>query len=106
MPNKYEIGDVVSGSNLAENFKGQTLTAVGFARGSDTPLCVLRSHGSTSRTLISDMDGEAMDFLVVSHTDTISVPEARAKFGNLWGNRHLRREAQGVTGYQGISKVA
>lgn len=106
MPRKYEIGDIVSGSNLAENFKGQTLTAIGFARGSDVPLCVLRSHESTSPTLISDMEGEAMDFLVVSHSDTIALPEARAKFGNLWGKRHLRREAQGETGYQGIAKVA
>ena len=56
---KYEIGDIVSGSNLAENFKGQTLTAVGFTRGSDVPLCVLRSHESTSPTHIADIDGEA-----------------------------------------------
>ncbi len=97
---KYEIGDIVSGSNLAENFKGQTLTAVGFARGSDVPLCVLRSHESTSPTHIADIDGEAMDFLVISHSDTISVPEARAKFGSLWGKRHVRREAQAETGYQ------
>jgi hypothetical protein len=48
MSRKYEIGDIVSGSNLAENFKGQTLTAIGFARGSDVPMCVLRSHESTS----------------------------------------------------------
>src|SRR5215470_16944672 len=92
MPNKYQIGDVVSGSNLAENFKGQTLTAVGFARGSDVPLCILRSHESSSPTHIADIDGEAMDFLVASPSDTISVPaaasicgdsfpEARAKFG-------------------------
>jgi hypothetical protein len=106
MPHKYEIGDIVSGSNLAENFKGQTLTAIGFARGTDVPVCVLRSHESTSPTLISNMEGEAMDFLVVSHSDTIAVPEARAKFGNLWARRHLLREVQGETSYQGLSKAA
>jgi len=53
MPRKYEIGDIVSGSNLSENFKGRTLTAIGFARGSEVPQCVLRSHESTSPTLIS-----------------------------------------------------
>ncbi len=106
MPRKYEIGDVVSGSNLAENFKGQTLTAVGFARGSDVPLCVLRSHESTSPTHIADIDGEPMDFLVVSHSDTISLPEARAKFGAHWGKRHIRREVQAETGYQARSAKA
>jgi hypothetical protein len=46
------------------------------------------------------MEGEPMDFLVVSHSDTISVSEARAKYGALWGKRHVRREAQAETGYQ------
>jgi hypothetical protein len=51
------------------------------------------------------MEGEAMDFLVVSHSDTIALPEARAKFGNLWGKRHLRREAQSEAGYQALPKL-
>jgi hypothetical protein len=106
MPNKYQIGDVVSGSNLADNFKGQTLTAVGFARGSDVPLCILRSHESASPTHIADIEGEAIDFLVISHSDTISMPEARAKFGALWSKRHVRREAQAETGYQARSTKA
>ena len=100
MPHKYEIGDIVSGSNLAENLRGHTLTAIGFARGSDVPQCVLRSHESTSPTLISDIEGEPMDFIVVSHSDTISIPEARAKFGNMWNRRRALREAQTETSYQ------
>jgi hypothetical protein len=46
------------------------------------------------------MEGETLDFIVVSHSDTVSVPEARAKVGSLWGKRHARREVQTETGYQ------
>jgi hypothetical protein len=40
------------------------------------------THESTSPTHISDIDGDPMDFLVVSHSDTTSIPEARAKYGS------------------------
>jgi hypothetical protein len=82
---KYAIGEVVSGSNLTHNFKTQTLTAVGYKRGTDEPLLILRCHEMDSPTLLADVEnGEPIDFIVVSHSDTISIPEARAKFGNLW----------------------
>lgn len=89
---RYEIGDVVSGSNLTQNFRNQTLTLIGYKRGSDEPLVILRCHESDSPTLLADVEnGETMDFVVVSHSDTISVPEARAKFGNLW---HIKKAAR------------
>lgn len=69
-------------------------------------LLLASGFASTSPTHISDIEGEPMDCLVVSHSDTISVPETRAKFGNLWGKRHVRREAQAETGYQERSKAA
>jgi len=89
---KYQIGDVVSGSNLTQNFKNQTLTLIGYKRGSDVPLVILRCHESDSPTLLADVEtGETMDFVVVSHSDMISLPEARAKFGNLWHNKMSAR---------------
>ena len=89
---KYAIGEVVSGSNLTHNFKAQTLTAVGYRRGTDEPLLILRCHEMDSPTLLADVDsGEPIDFLVVSHSDTISIPEARAKFGNLWHKKSAAR---------------
>jgi len=92
MNSKYEIGDVVSGSNLTQNFKNQTLTLIGYKRGSDEPLVILRCHESDSPTLLADVDtGDTLDFVVVSHSDMISIPEARAKFGNLWHNKKSAR---------------
>jgi len=89
---KYGIGEVVSGSNLTFNFKNQTLTAVGYKRGTDEPLLILRCHEHESPTLLADVEnGEAIDFLVVSHSDTISIPEARAKFGNLWHKKSVAK---------------
>jgi len=89
---KYAIGEVVSGSNLTHNFKNQTLTAVGFKRGSDEPLFILRCYETDSPTLLADVDnGEPIDFIVVSHSDTISIPEARAKFGNLWHKKSVAK---------------
>jgi len=41
-----------------------------------------------------------MDPLVVSHSDIIAIPEARAKFGNKWNKRRALREAQTDTSYQ------
>jgi hypothetical protein len=90
---KYEIGDVVSGSNLTQNFRGQTLTAVGFTRGSDEPNVLLRCHESDSPTLLADIEnGETIEFVVVSHSDTIGIAEARAKFGNLWNRKKDARQ--------------
>jgi len=92
MNSKYEIGDVVSGSNLTQNFKNQTLTLIGYKRGSDEPLVILRCHESDSPTLLADVEtGDTLDFVVVSHSDMISIPEARAKFGNLWHNKKSAR---------------
>jgi len=89
---KYGIGEVVSGSNLSHNFKHQTLTAVGYKRGTDEPLLILRCHELDSPTLIADVEnGEPIDFIVVSHSDTINIPEARAKFGNLWHKKTVAR---------------
>jgi hypothetical protein len=89
---KYAIGEVVSGSNLTHNFKNQTLTAVGYRRGTDEPLLILRCHEVDSPTLLADVDnGEPIDFIVVSHSDTISIPEARAKFGNLWHKKTVAK---------------
>jgi hypothetical protein len=89
---KYAIGEVVSGSNLTQNFKNQTLTAVGYKRGTDEPLLILRCHEVDSPTLLADVEnGESIDFIVVSHSDTVSIPEARAKFGNLWHKKSAAR---------------
>jgi len=89
---KYAIGEVVSGSNLTHNFKNQTLTAVGYRRGTDEPLLILRCHEVDSPTLLADVDnGDPIDFIVVSHSDTISIPEARAKFGNLWHKKTVAK---------------
>jgi hypothetical protein len=92
---KYEIGEVVSGSNLTHNFRNQTLTAVGFRKGTDEPLLILRCHETDSPTMLADIyNGEDIEFLVVSHSDMIGIPEARAKFGNLW---HQKQAARVVT---------
>jgi hypothetical protein len=100
---KYEIGDVVSGSNLTQNFRNQTLTLIGYKRGSDEPLVILRCHESDSPTHLADAEtGETMDFVVVSHSDTISLPEARAKFGNLWHNKKSAR----LTATEKVSRAA
>ena len=89
---KYAIGEVVSGSNLTHNFKTQTLTAVGYRRGTDEPLLILRCHEKDSPTLQADEEnGAPIEILVVSHSDTISIPEARAKFGNLWHRKSVAK---------------
>jgi hypothetical protein len=100
---RYQIGDVVSGSNLTQNFKNQTLTLIGYKRGSDEPLVILRCHESDSPTLLADVEnGETLDFVVVSHSDTISLPEARAKFGNLW---HIKQSAR-LTSTEKVTRAA
>lgn len=84
---KYELGDLVSGSNLSENFKGQDVTAVGVPRGSDKPLVILKAHPETSPVLLTDLDGNPFDFLIVSDSHMTPIPEATAKFGAYWYKR-------------------
>ena len=94
MATRYEIGDMVSGSNLTENFKGQDLTAIGIVRGSDQPIMVLKSHPDTSPVLLCDLDGSPIDFLIVSESHMTPIPEATAKFGVYWSRRRPTRASQ------------
>jgi hypothetical protein len=94
MPTRYEIGDLISGSNLTENFKGQDLTCVGIIRGSDRPVLILKSHPETSPVLLCDLEGNPIDFLVVSESHMTPIPEATAKFGAYWARRRPTRASQ------------
>lgn len=94
MSSRYEVGDMVSGSNLTENFKGQDVTAVGIIRGSDKPILILKSHPETSPVLLCDLQGDPIDFLVVSESHMTPIPEATAKFGAYWSRRRPTRAGQ------------
>ena len=61
--------------------------------------------GRASRRDEDDAVRDAISF-AAGISDTISLPEARAKFGALWGKRHVRREVQAETGYQARSAKA
>ena len=99
MPHSYEPGDLVSGSNLTQNFQGQDLTAVEFVRGSDKPILILKSHPETSPVLLCDLNGDSIDFLVVSESHMTALPEATAKFGAYWARRRPTRQGQAKEGH-------
>lgn len=105
---KYEIGDLVSGSNFSENFRGQELTAIGVVRGTDQPVIILRCHPEASPVLLTDVDGNPLDFLVVSESHMTPIPEATAKFGNYWSRRRALSPVQEKTTRQAMreSKAA